>query len=143
MTDTRRTRTFGDNNPIHSHPAAWDGHRSVRLIGENFNLGLATTAYSYALSYDEVTEVAERIVLLWNLHRGVSTDDLRTPTPAIEAMGEWTDNDRAKAWRDALDSMHRRAMRAEAVVRENWSGQHWRAVNHKQADEVRAVLGEK
>jgi hypothetical protein len=81
MTDTRLIRTFGDNNPIHSQPAAWDGHRSVRLMGENFNLGLATTAYSYALSYDELTEVAERIALLWNLHLGVSNDDLRNPPP--------------------------------------------------------------
>jgi len=87
MSDTRRTRTFGDNNPIHSHPAAWDGHRSVRLMGENFNLGLATTAYSYALSYDELTEVAERIALLWNLHLGVSNDDLRNPPPETNVTG--------------------------------------------------------
>lgn len=85
MADTRRTRTFGDNNPIHSHPAAWDGHRSVRLMGENLNLGLATTAYSYALSYVELTEVAERIALLWNLHLGVRNADLKA------ALQETTD----------------------------------------------------
>ena len=69
MTDTRLTRTFGDNNPIHSH------------------LGLATTAYSYALSYDELTEVAERIALLLNLHLGDSTVDLRNPLPETNLMG--------------------------------------------------------
>lgn len=32
--------------------------------------------------------------------------------PALE--GGWTDDDRAKAWREAFDSMHQRAMAAEA-----------------------------
>lgn len=80
MSDTRLTRTFGNNNPIHNHQAAWDGYRSVRLIGASFNLGLATTAYSYGLSYNELQEVAERIALLWNLHIGASNDELRTHT---------------------------------------------------------------
>lgn len=63
------------------------------------------------------------------------------PPPADLVVGDWTDDDRARAWRDALDSMHHRAMRAEAVIRDNWCGDYWRAVNHRQADEVRATLG--
>lgn len=35
---------------------------------------------------------------------------------AIEQRDTWTDNDRAKAWRDVFDSMHQRAMTAEAKL---------------------------
>lgn len=55
--------------------ATYDGYRSVRLL--NDNLGLATTAYSFALSCDEVQEAAERIALMWNLHLGESVEELR------------------------------------------------------------------
>jgi len=74
-TDVRETRRYGDNSPLHNQVAFYDGHRSVRLLHEN--IGLATTAYSFSLGYDELIEAAERIALLWNLYLGVSTEDLR------------------------------------------------------------------
>lgn len=80
MADTRHTRTYGGNNPMHRQAAVWDRHRSVRLAEDD--IGLATTAYSYKLSYEELTEAAERIALLWNLHLDVSTEELRRRSPA-------------------------------------------------------------
>lgn len=80
MADTRQTRTYGGNNPMHRQTAAWDGHRSVRLAEDD--IGLATTAYSYKLSYEELTEAAERIALLWNLHLDFSTEELRRRSPS-------------------------------------------------------------
>ncbi|MBB4063634.1 hypothetical protein [Gellertiella hungarica] len=74
-TDQREVRTYGDNHPLHSQEAAWDGHRSVRLAVDD--IGLATTAYSYKLSYEELREAAERIALLWNLHRDKTNAELR------------------------------------------------------------------
>ncbi|MGJ7039194.1 hypothetical protein J2Y63_002449 [Shinella sp. BE166] len=73
--DQRTMPRFGHNNPLSDQLAYWDGHRSVRLAEED--IGLATTAYSYKLGYAELTEAAERIAMLWNLHRGESDDDLR------------------------------------------------------------------
>jgi len=75
LDDPRHRRTFGHNNPLYSQAAKWDGHRSVRLA--DADIGLATTAYSYSLSYEELPEAAERIALLWNLHLGVSNAELR------------------------------------------------------------------
>jgi hypothetical protein len=75
LDDPRSRRTFGHNNPLHTQAAKWDGHRSVRLA--DGDIGLATTAYSYSLSYEELPEAAERIALLWNLHLGVSNAELR------------------------------------------------------------------
>lgn len=75
MTDNRKTRTYGEHAPLHSQCATYDGFRSVRLL--NDDIGLATTAYSYKLSYDEVQEAAERIALMWNLHLGESVEELR------------------------------------------------------------------
>ena len=64
---------FGHNNPLHLQKAKWDGHRSVRFeSGE----GLATVAYSYKLSHEEMHETAERIALLWQLHVGQTNDEL-------------------------------------------------------------------
>ncbi|THV13763.1 hypothetical protein [Rhizobium rhizophilum] len=84
MTDNRKTRTYGEPMPLHSQRATYDGFRSVRLL--NDDIGLATTTYSYKLSYDEVEEAAERIALMWNLHLGESVEELRhryldTPSP--------------------------------------------------------------
>lgn len=73
--DRREQRTYGPERPLHMQYATYDGYRSVRLL--NDNLGLATTAYSFALSYDEVQEAAERIALMWNLHLGESVEELR------------------------------------------------------------------
>lgn len=65
---------FGHNNPMHAQRATWDGHRSVRFeSGE----GLATVAYSYLLSDDEMHLAAERIALLWSLHAGQTNEELR------------------------------------------------------------------
>lgn len=75
MADTREQRTYSGNNPPHTQVAAWDGYRSVRLADDD--IGISTAAYSYKLSYDEITEAAERIALLWNLHLGTSTEELR------------------------------------------------------------------
>lgn len=80
ITDKRETRTFGAEMPLHEQVAAYDGYRSIRLL--NGNVGLATTAYSYGLGYDEVIEAAERLALVWNLHLGVSTEELRRQTPS-------------------------------------------------------------
>jgi hypothetical protein len=75
MTDNRLTRTYGQSMPLHSQRATYDGFRSVRLL--NDDIGLATTTYSYKLSYGEVEEAAERIALMWNLHLGESVEELR------------------------------------------------------------------
>lgn len=75
MTDTRETSTYSDPMPLHSQRATYDGFRSVRLL--NDDIGLATTAYSYKLGYDEVQEAAERIALMWNLHLGETVEELR------------------------------------------------------------------
>jgi hypothetical protein len=84
MIDDRETRRYGNNSPLHNQVATYNGHRSVRLLHDN--VGLATTAYSYGLSYDEVLEAAERLSLLWNLHLGVSTEELRRTQPPTEKM---------------------------------------------------------
>jgi hypothetical protein len=73
--DPREKPRYGHNNPLCQQEAYWDGHRSVRLAWDD--VGLATTAYSYALGYGELTEAAERIALLWNLHLGKSNAELR------------------------------------------------------------------
>lgn len=57
----------GSNLPLHLTPVAWDGHRSVRIGIKPAHRGLATTAYSYALTDAEKQETAERIAALWNL----------------------------------------------------------------------------
>ena len=62
-----------------------------------------------------------------------------SPQPNLLA-GEWTDEDRAKARRDAFDAMHQRAMRAEKCIRDNWLGDYWRSVDFSQANEVRIIL---
>lgn len=89
MTDNRETRTYGAPMPLHSQRATYDGYRSVRLLHDD--VGLATTTYSYKLSYDEVQEAAERIALMWNLHLGESVEELRlryleipSPQPNVE-----------------------------------------------------------
>ena len=74
--DRREKPRYGNNNPLHHQEACWDGHRSIRLAWDN--VGLATTAYSYALGYSELTEAAERIALLWNLHLGQTNEELRS-----------------------------------------------------------------
>lgn len=41
------------------------------------------------------------------------------PAPSVDALpdvGQWTDDDRARAWREAFDTMHRRAMNAENAL---------------------------
>lgn len=81
--DERLAPRFGHNNPLRNQVAYWDGHRSVRLA--EGDIGLATTAYSYKLGYAELTEAAERIALLWNLHRGESDDDLRRQLAALHS----------------------------------------------------------
>ena len=55
------------NQPIELMQAAWDGHRSVRVFAGKKHRGLATTAYSYALTDAEKVAVAARIAALWNL----------------------------------------------------------------------------
>jgi hypothetical protein len=57
----------GSNLPLHLTPVAWDGHRSVRIGLPPKHRGLATTAYSYALTDAEKQEAAERLAALWNL----------------------------------------------------------------------------
>lgn len=97
MTDERLSRTYGNNYPLHRQAAAWDGHRSVRLAEDD--IGLATTAYSYKLSYEELTEAAERIALLWNLHLDTSTEELRrlSPPPQTNVAPE-IDGGRFEEW---------------------------------------------
>jgi hypothetical protein len=88
--DKRLSDRFGNNNPLRMQPAAWDGHRSVRLVDGADNIGLATTAYSYCLGYQELRDAAERIALVWNLHIGQSNDELRamlTTRPTINCGG--------------------------------------------------------
>lgn len=63
---------YGGNRPMYAEPAKWDGHRSIRLSDG----GLATTTYSYSMSYQERAEAALRISVLWNLHLGVPTQEL-------------------------------------------------------------------
>lgn len=66
-----------------------------------------------------------------------------TPAPQAQLLAsEWTDEDRAKAWRDAFDAMHQRAMRAEKCIRDNWLGGYWRSVDFSQANEVRIILAD-
>ena len=65
---------FGGNNPLHWQGAKWDGHRSIRLASGE---GLATVAYSYCLSHAEMWEAAERLALLWDLHAGQTTAEIR------------------------------------------------------------------
>lgn len=71
---------FGHNNPMHTQKVVWDGHRSVRFASGG---GLATVAYSYKLSHEEMHQAAERIAIIWNLMEGMSTDALRA------ALAEW------------------------------------------------------
>jgi hypothetical protein len=74
MASANNQPLFGHNNPMHAQKAVWDKHRSVRFeSGE----GLATVAYSYKLSHDEMHEAAERIALVWNLMSGFTIDQLR------------------------------------------------------------------
>lgn len=84
--DGRLKNRYGGNDQLYRQRAFWDGNRSVRL--DRDDVGLATTAYSYGLGYEEVEEAAERISLLWNLHLNQSTEELRNlalqakePTP--------------------------------------------------------------
>ncbi len=66
------------NEPIEFMPAGWDGHRSVRIIAATKTIGLATTAYSYALTDAEKEDVARRLSALWNLaaERAWTTDEI-------------------------------------------------------------------
>lgn len=57
----------GANEPLEFQPARWDDWRSVRVTVGGRDIGLATAAYSYALTYDERPQVARRIAALWNL----------------------------------------------------------------------------
>lgn len=57
----------GENRPIDFLAAMWDEHRSVRLLFGDGTCGLATTAYSYALTDSEKLDAAERIAALWTL----------------------------------------------------------------------------
>ena len=57
----------GENRLLEHCPSAWDGHRSVRVKAGGRDLGLATTAYSYALTDAEKVAAAARISALWNL----------------------------------------------------------------------------
>lgn len=67
-----------ENRPIDHMAAAWDGHRSVRIRAGGMDRGLATTAYSYALTDAEKVAAAARISALWNLAaaRGWSTHQI-------------------------------------------------------------------
>lgn len=60
-------RRNGDNEPLHLKRAIYDGHRSLRLVMKNRDVGLATATYSYELIHEERCEVAERLAALWNL----------------------------------------------------------------------------
>lgn len=68
----------GENRPIENMTAAWDGHRSVRVLVGRRDHGLATTAYSYSLTDAEKAAAAARISALWNLAaaRGWSTHQI-------------------------------------------------------------------
>lgn len=68
----------GENRPLEHMKAAWDGHRSVRISAWGRDRGLATTAYSYALTDAEKVAAAARISALWNLAaaRGWSTHQI-------------------------------------------------------------------
>ncbi|MCX7585064.1 hypothetical protein [Phenylobacterium sp. 58.2.17] len=77
----------GDNEPVEFKPAAWDGHRSVRLALSQSDVGLATATYSYNLTHEERTRVARRIAALWNLAAASQWS-----TEAIEAMTNGADN---------------------------------------------------
>lgn len=60
-------RRNGSNRPLSLSGAVWDGHRSVRVNDGSRMIGLATAAYSYAMTDAEKVEAAERIAALWNL----------------------------------------------------------------------------
>lgn len=52
---------------------------SVRLeVGKNRDIGLATTTYSFNLSIYERQEAARRIAVMWNIFKGIPTEDLIT-----------------------------------------------------------------
>lgn len=70
--------------PTGDYFAEWDEHRSIRLIVGRGTIGLATTAYSYKLTDDELRDSARRLAILWNLHIGVSTDELERQLSATE-----------------------------------------------------------
>jgi len=74
MSDSKSSR----NGPtmLEATPAYWDHWRSVRVVLDGKDQGLATTAYSYLLSDSERAMVALRIAVLWNLHLDDSNDAL-------------------------------------------------------------------
>lgn len=53
-----------------------------------------------------------------NFKRDLANIDAALSESPAPEMGKWTDDDRARAWREAFDSMHQRAMTAEAKVTE-------------------------
>lgn len=71
-------RRRGENRPISMLSAIWDGHRSVRVLVAGADKGLATTAYSYALTDAEKIDAAARIAALWTLAaaQGWSTSEI-------------------------------------------------------------------
>lgn len=75
------------SRPLERMKAAWDGHRSVRVTVGKRDRGLATTAYSYALTDAEKTAAAERISALWNLAaaEGWSTYQINQMVAASES----------------------------------------------------------
>lgn len=84
-----------------------------------------------------------RLSIAFALLRERRRHETRTPPPSSHLLAsEWTDEDRAKAWRDAFDAMHQRAMRAEKCIRDNWLGGYWRSVDFSQANEVRIILAD-
>ena len=69
-------------------PAAYDGHRSVRVHTGREVIGLATATYSFGLDHEQRDEVAERIAALWNLHLNESTPDLVRRAQEVIAHGQ-------------------------------------------------------
>lgn len=55
------------NLPVWLRPVWWDQYRNVRLTHGRGGIGLATTTYSYNLSFEEREQAARRIAALWNL----------------------------------------------------------------------------
>lgn len=72
----RAAKRRGDNEPLEVKQAAWDGHRSVRLIMPQGSVGLATATYSYQLEPKERADVARRMAAAWNYCRGLTTEQI-------------------------------------------------------------------
>ena len=78
-------RNYGEDQSFQFLQSEWDGQHNVRLMTGEKDIGLATTAQSYALSNMQKAAAAERIAALWNLAAafGWATEDIKRMSEAI------------------------------------------------------------